>query len=138
LRWIWLIEFFFVVLIYVSGIDYCRRKCRVSPRQNFLIDFSCLYAPIALTTLLIVWGGFHLLTTVPLLVLSRLDTWHDALWLFPWLYSSNAYDLLRLFAYVGMMFAIFLRIGEWMNYVSGERESANNGLQSDAAKAPRA
>jgi hypothetical protein len=37
-----------------------------------------------------------------------------------------------------MMFAIFLRIGEWMNYVSGERESANNGLQSDAAKAPRA
>jgi hypothetical protein len=138
LRWLWLLEFFFVALIYVSGINYCLRQCRVDPKRNFLVDFSCLYAPVALTTLLGVWGAFHLVTTAPLLVLHASATWHDVLWLFPWLYSSKAYDLLRFFAYVGTMFVIFLRVGEWMSYTSGERESANSLLQPTGEEQPAA
>lgn len=137
-RWIWLLEFFFVTLIYVTGINYCLRQCRVHPKKHFLVDFSCLYAPVALTTFLVVWGGFHLLTTVPLLVLRAPEAWHDVLWLFPWLYSSNAYDFLRLIAYVGTMFVIFLRVGEWMSYTSSARESANNLLQPTGKELPAA
>src|SRR5215212_12016002 len=48
--WIWLIEFALVVAIFVTGVNYCLRKCRVDARANFLVDFSCLYAPVALST----------------------------------------------------------------------------------------
>ena len=59
---IWLIELALVVLFCAVGIGFCLRKCRVQPARHFLVDFSCLNAPVSLTTLTIVWGGFYLLT----------------------------------------------------------------------------
>src|SRR5688572_2025876 len=57
---IWLAELALLVLLCIVGIGYCLRNCRVEPQRNFLVDFSCLNAPISLTTLAIVWGAFHL------------------------------------------------------------------------------
>ena len=105
---IWLVELALLVLICIVGIGYCLRNCRVDPGRNFLVDFSCLNAPISLTTLGVVWGGFHLLT---------------APW-FPWLESSRAYDIVRLLASIAAVFIVFLRIGRHMNRVSLLRESS--------------
>jgi hypothetical protein len=99
---IWLAELALLVLFCIVGIGYCLRNCRVDPGRNFLVDFSCLNAPISLTTLLAVWGGFHLLT---------------APW-FPWLESSRAYDIVRMLASIAAVFIVFLRIGRHMNRVS--------------------
>lgn len=104
---IWLAELALLVLICIVGIGYCLRNCRVEPGRNFLVDFSCLNAPISLTTLLVVWGGFHLLT---------------APW-FPWLESPRAYDIVRMLASIAALFIVFLRIGRHMNRVSLLRNS---------------
>lgn len=105
---IWLAELALLVLLCIVGIGYCLRNCRVEPHRNFLVDFSCLNAPISLTTLAIVWGAFHLLT---------------APWL-AWLESPRAYDVVRLLASVAAVFIVFLRIGRHMDRVSVLRGSS--------------
>ena len=103
---LWLLELALLVLLCTTGIGYCLRKCRVDPTRNFLVDFSCLNAPISLTTLTVVWGGFWLVTET-----------------LPWFASPSAYDLLRLLASAGAVLAVFLRIGRHMSRVSSMRES---------------
>jgi hypothetical protein len=103
---IWLTELALLVLFCTVGIGFCLRKCRVDPARNFLVDFSCLNAPVSLTTLAVVWGGFHLLTEG---IFS--------------LQSTRAYDAVRMLASTGAVFIVFLRIGRHMSRVSLLRES---------------
>ena len=110
---IWLTELAFLVLFCIVGIGFCFRQCRVDPTRHFLVDFSCLNAPISLTTLIVVWGGFYLFTEAVLPLLSAIP-------------SSRVYDVLRLFASTGAVFTVFLRIGKHMNRVSLIRESASS------------
>jgi len=58
---LWLVELAIVVLCCSVGIGYCLRNCRVDPARNFLVDFSCLNAPVSLTTLAVVWGAYYAL-----------------------------------------------------------------------------
>jgi hypothetical protein len=51
---VWLIELALVILFCVAGIGYCLGKSRVDPARHFLVDFSCLNAPVSLTTLTVV------------------------------------------------------------------------------------
>src|SRR5688572_418782 len=94
---VWLIELACLILFCAVGIGYCLGKCRVDPTRHFLIDFSCLNAPISVTTLTIVWGGFYILTEPALLSGT-----------FPWLMSSRAYDVVRAFASAGAVLIVFL------------------------------
>ena len=127
-----LIELAFVVLFCVTGVRLCLRKCRVDPRRHFLVDFSCLYAPISLTTLTIVWAAFYLLINGVPWVLSAMTFEGDPAHWFPWLESPRVYDVVRMFASAGAVFIVFLRIGKHMDRVSTLRESANNRLQGDS------
>lgn len=105
--WMWLIEFVLVVAIFVAGVHYCLRRCRVDARANFMIDFSCLYSPVAVTTSIVIWGTFHLLT----------------LGAAPWLSSAYAYDVIRLVFFLAATLVIFWRVGEHMERVSGLRQA---------------
>jgi hypothetical protein len=107
---IWLIELALVVLFCAVGIGFCLRKCRVQPARHFLVDFSCLNAPISLTTLTIVWGTFYLLA--------------EGASMSGAFASSQAYDVLRLFASAGAVLIVFLRIGKHMSRVASLRQSA--------------
>jgi len=106
--WMWLLEFVLVVAIFVSGVRYCLRKCQVDARANFIIDFSCLYSPVAVTTSLVIWGTFHLLTWVAS----------------PWLTSAYAYDVVRLVFFLAATLVIFWRVGEHMERLSASRQPA--------------
>ena len=108
---IWLTELAFLVLFCIVGIGFCLRQCRVDPARNFLVDFSCLNAPVSLTTLALVWGAFYLLTEV-VFVLA----------------SSRAYDVIRMFASAGAVFIVFTRIAKHMNRVSLLREGGARPL----------
>jgi hypothetical protein len=121
----WLIEMFLLVLICITGVNLCLRKCRVDPRKNFLVDFNCLSIPVTITTLIVIWGVFHLFTTLPAWLLVQGTVANDSLWWLPWLQSSRIYDVMRLLASVGVVFITFLRIGEQMERLSRIRESAN-------------
>jgi hypothetical protein len=121
--WMWLIEFVLVVAIFVAGVNYCLRRCRVDPRANFLVDFSCLYAPVAVTTSIVIWGAFHILTTLPAWIVVRAGPGHETLRALPWLSSAYAYDVLRLLFYLAAILVIFWRIGEHMERLSGLRQS---------------
>jgi hypothetical protein len=125
--WMWWIEFFFVVWFTIAGIAFCLSKCRVDPAANFLIDFSCLYTPVALRIVVFVWGAFHLVTTLPLALFAGRNDPPALMLLLPWLTSEPAYDLLRLVAYLGMNFFIYLGIGEQMESLSAMR-SVNKKL----------
>ena len=130
-----LIELAFVVLFCVTGVRRCLRNCRVDPRRHFLVDFSCLYTPISLTTLTIVWAAFYLLMNgVPWLFSGINFAGDPAHWLL-WLESPPVYDVVRMFASAGAVFIVFLRIGKHLDRVSTLRDSANNQLQGDAPAA---
>ncbi len=129
----WLIEMFLLVLICITGVNLCLRKCRVDPRKNFLVDFNCLSIPVTITTLIVIWGVFHLFTTLPAWLLVQGTVANDSLWWLPWLQSSRIYDVMRLLASVGVVFIMFLRIGEHMERLSRIRESANLGVQATPA-----
>lgn len=115
---IWLIELAFLVLFCIVGIGFCLRKCRVDPTRHFLVDFSCLNAPVSLTTLTIVWGGFYLLTEGVFSLLGAMTSQQEPSPWFQSLTSSRAYDVIRMFASAGAVFLVFLRIGKHMNRVS--------------------
>lgn len=119
---IWAYEFAVYVLIYLAGVPYCLRKCRVDPRRNFLIDFSCLYAPVSLTTLLIVWAAFYLYTQGILGVISSLSFEQPPPAAIRFLYDTRLLDILRAFAILGTSLVILLRIGSWLSYISDRRE----------------
>ncbi len=131
--WVWLIELALQVLFCVAGIGFCLRKCRVDPTRHFLVDFSCLNAPISLTTLIIVWGGFYLLTEGVFSLLAGMTVEQDPSRRFAWLAASGVYDVLRLLASAGAVLIVFLRIGKHMNRVSLIRESANRFIRPPAA-----
>ncbi len=114
---VWLIELALLILFCVVGIGFCLGRCRVDPTKHFLVDFSCLNAPVSLTTLTIVWAGFYILTGPVFALLD--DT-------FAWLTSSRAYDVVRLFASAGAVLIVFLRIGRHMNRVSLIRENVKS------------
>ena len=120
-----LVELAFVVLFCVTGVRLCLRKCRVDPRRHFLVDFSCLYAPISLTALSIVWAAFYLLMNGVPWLLSEMTFEGDPAHWFSWLESPRVYDVVRMFASAGAVFIVFLRIGKHMDRVSTLRESAN-------------
>lgn len=119
---LWLIELAFLILFCSVGIGFCLRKCRVDPTRNFLVDFSCLNAPISLTTLAVVWGGFYLLTEMVFALLSGMTL------------TARTYDVIRAFASAGAVLIVFLRIAKHMNRVSLVRESANYAVEGDARK----
>jgi hypothetical protein len=127
---VWLIELALLVLFCIVGIGFCFRQCRVDPTRHFLVDFSCLNAPISLTTLTIVWAVFYLLTAGVSLA-SAMTSEQDPS-RFAWLASSRVYDVLRMFASAGAVLIVFLRIGNHMNRVSLLRESANYTVERDA------
>ena len=131
---VWLIELALLVLFCIVGIGFCLRQCRVDPTRHFLVDFSCLNAPISLTTLTIVWAGFYLLTEGVFPLLSAMTSEQDPSRWSQWLTSSRAYDVIRMFASAGAVLIVFLRIGKHMNRVSSLRESANYTVQRDARK----
>ena len=120
---LWLLELACLILFCSVGIGFCLQKCRVDPTRNFLVDFSCLNAPISLTTLTVVWGGFYLLTEIVFPLLSGMTFDQEPS---PWsrgLASSRTYDVIRMLASAGAVFIVFSRIGKHMNRVSPIRVS---------------
>ena len=135
--WLQMVEGALVILLNLTGVMFCLRKCRNDPRRDFAIFFSCLYLPVSVSTVIVVWGAFHLLTD-GLWALSRHGYYPGWLPSYPWLSSLRGFDVLSFLAYVATIFVIFLRIGGSMERISNLQQSANHGLQNDAAPVPRA
>ena len=130
---LWFYEAFAMLVIYVFGVSYCYARCHVEPRRNFLIDFSCLYAPISVTTLLIVWGLFHLYASLLPWWLQK-QTFDSPQRFFEFIYSARFFDLMRFFAMVSASFFVFVRVGNHMERLSNRRLSANPTADTDARK----
>ena len=127
---VWLIEMLLLVLLCITGVNSCLRKCRIDPRKNFFVDFTTLSIPVTIVTLIVIWGGFHLFTTFPAWLLVQGTVSNDFLWWLPWLQSSSIYDILRMLASVGVVYIVFLRIGEHMERLSRIRELASHGVKA--------
>jgi hypothetical protein len=120
----WFYEFAMLVLVNVAGTFYCLGKCHVDPRRNFLVDFSCLYLPVSVTTLIVTWGVFHGLLALRgpwLLLLERAFERPPAL--LGAFASVRFFELLRFLAIVGSAFAVFYRTGRHMARVAAMRRT---------------
>ena len=109
---LWLVELAIIVLFCITGIGYCLRKCRVDPARNFLIDFSCLNAPVSLVTLLVVWGIYYVV---------------EAALFVAGVQSTRPVDVVRLIASAAAVLLVFIRIGAHMSRVASLRETTNTG-----------
>lgn len=128
---LWFYEAFALVAIYLLGVFYCLQRCHVEPRRNFLVDFSCLNAPISLTTLVIGWGVFYVYAGLGPWLLHGLTFDLKSPFL-EFIYSARSFDLVRYAVVVGMAFAVFIRTGNWMKRISRHRLSANHTVDADA------
>lgn len=134
---LWFYELGTLIIIYVFGVQYCLARCHVEPKKNFLVDFSCLYAPISFTTLVVVWSAFHVYS-------SLIPTWLQTLSysepprILETLYSARFFDLMRFLAIVVATFLVLIRIGSHMERVARIRLSANPALNTDAVRPQRA
>lgn len=108
LWWISFTELALLALFCVVGVGFCLRRCRVEPKRHFLTDFSCLNAPISLTTQLIVWATFYIVTGAYWLLIGP-TAGQDV---------SGVYEVLRMLASTAAVLLVFLRIGRHMNRVS--------------------
>jgi len=130
---LWFYEGLALIIIYVIGVLYCLARCHVDPRRNFLVDFSCLYAPVSLTTLVLVWGAFHVYASLLPLGLQKM-TFESPSRFLELIYSARFADLLRFSAVVIATFIVFIRIGNCIEKVSKLRLSANPTVETDAHK----
>jgi hypothetical protein len=131
---LWFYELAMMVLISVAGALHCLDKCRVDARRNFLVDFSCLYLPVSVTTLTAAWAIFYALVALRRPWLELLLAVFDRPPAFlSGLASGRFFQLLVFFAIVGSNFAVFYRIGRHMARISELRQS---GAASRAPAAP--
>ena len=134
---LWFYEALVLLLVYIFGVRYCLARCQVEPRKHFLTDFSCLYAPISLTTLLVVWGIFHLYASlVPWWLTGLTFDSPPPRWV-EFIYSARFADLMRFFAVVAVSFFTLVRVGNHMQRVSKLRLSANSTVERDGLQAAR-
>jgi hypothetical protein len=133
---LWLYELVLLVIINVLGVFYCLVRCRVDPKRNFVIDFTCLLAPITVTTMVVVWGLFHGFTVATWWFQKQPFDVQPG-WVKPF-YSFRFVDLMYFLATVAASSVIFFRVGSQMERVSSARQSANYRSQGDAPQAARA
>jgi hypothetical protein len=121
---LWFYELAMLVLISVAGTLYCLDKCRVDPRRNFLVDFSCLYFPVSLTTLVVTWAIFYVLVALRRPWLAFLVVaFERPPMLLSNLASGRFFEILVFLAIVGANFAVFYRIGRHMARIGALRRS---------------
>jgi hypothetical protein len=128
---LWFYEAGALVFIFSVGVPYCLARCRVEPKKNFLIDFSCLYAPVSLTTLVIVWAIYYIYASfVPMWLVTL--TFDARPRILEFIYSARFFDLMRFLGIVGGTLVVIIRVGNHMERVSNMRLSANPALNADA------
>jgi hypothetical protein len=120
---LWFYEALALGIVSVGGTFYCLKRCHVEPQRHFLVDFSCLYAPVSLTTLVVVYGLFHIYASLVPWLLRGMTFDMDSP--FQGIYSPRSYDLLRYAAVVGTWFVIFVRIGSHLQRISNLRLDHN-------------
>jgi hypothetical protein len=133
----WDYEFFLMIVINVAGTFYCLHRCSVEPQRNFLIDYSCLSAPVVQVNLIVGWGLYYLVTKGAIVIVSRVSFSSEPPQLVSLFYSWRFFDLLRFFTGIGISAAIFMRVGGLMADISNARSAANSSLQRTRDEAAR-
>ncbi|NJN05491.1 MAG: hypothetical protein HC814_02585 [Rhodobacteraceae bacterium] len=132
---IWFGEFLVLLVVSIAGVIYCLRRCWIAPARHFLIEFSCLYFPVWVTTFPIAWALFWV---VAFGSLDLLDLWMNysppdgpmPSWRL--VFATNEFsDVLRLLTIMSAETVLFYRIGQQMERISQFRESANPTIDAD-------
>jgi hypothetical protein len=133
----WGYELFLMIIINVVGTFYCLHRCSVEPQRNFLIDYSCLSAPVILVNLIVGWGLYYLVTKGAIAIISRVSFTSEPP---PWVslfYSWRFFDLLRFLTGIGISVAIFMRVGSLIADIAKARSPVNSSLPPTASPASR-
>lgn len=108
----WWIEFAMLALVNVAGTFYCLHQCRRDPQRHFMIDFGCLYTPVAIACLVATWAAFYAaLWALPHVVDAMTDKGDTRG--FRHLYA-RLHDVLLYLVMVGQLFAIYWGVGRYM------------------------
>jgi hypothetical protein len=109
-------EFAMLVLMNVAGPFYCLRQCRVVPERHFLVDFTCLYAPVAIVVLTVTWAVFHAIAWTLPRAFAGVEDYRAATY-----FTFRLYDVARWLTVVGQVFLIYLAVGRYMRRTAGLR-----------------
>jgi hypothetical protein len=109
-------EFAMLALTNVFGVFYCLSQCRTDPARHFMIDFSCLYTPVAIIVITVAWATYHaFVRALPTIVswMLREEDFRGANYLI-----SRLHDLMLYVAVVGQVAAIYWIVGRYMRRAS--------------------
>ena len=109
-------EFAMLVVINVAGAFHCLRQCRVAPERHFVIDFTCLYAPVAIVVLAATWGAFHAAIWILPRAMASIDNYRMAEYL-----TLRGHDVLLYLTIVGQLFLMYALVAHYMRRTSALR-----------------
>jgi len=119
----WAYSAFMMVVVNIFGVIKCLNACEFEPKKNFMVDFSCLYLPVTVTTFIGVWSVYYLYRYLFVFWVQGIDPEIEPT---PWaeaVFSYKFHDLLRLLAEISVPLITFLRVSAWMKVVSTRRAS---------------
>lgn len=109
-------EFAMMVLINFVGALHCLRNCHVAPERHFLVDFTCLSAPVTVVVLTVTWAAFHAAIWVLPRALSGVHDFKTADYV-----ALRTYDVLRYLTVVGQVFLVYAVVGHYMRRAASLR-----------------
>jgi hypothetical protein len=113
------------VFLNIAGPFYCLRRCRVDPARNFLIDFTCLSAPVSVTTIIVGWASFHLLVRGAYAIVSEISFSEEPPQWLSLMLSGRFVDVLIYITSVGILAVSYIRVAHNMDSISRIREAAS-------------
>jgi hypothetical protein len=132
--WLGLFEAFMVTVIAVFGVQSCYEAGGGDGNDNFVVDFTCLLAPLTIKIHVIVWGLFWLYAWgYHALVGLRYENESTAR-LVAFL-SQQAGYLATLAAVLATQAALFLRMRVHMAFIASARETSAAKMQPTGREA---
>lgn len=122
--WTWLSIYEAVVVAVITVVGFAKGYEAAGGDSNpdFVVEFSCLYVPVSITTILVVWGAYWGVTfgfreTIMALADSRLQIAVNLSRI-----DGNFFDLLTFLAVALVQAVTFYRIAKLFEIVRGESD----------------
>lgn len=132
--WMSLIETAALIVVYLLGFSYAYDAAGGDENRDFVVQFTCLYLPVSVTTVAVVWGAYW---SIAFGFREWIIAFSDSYYQFAVNLSrvgSNLFGALTLLAVLMVQAVTFYRITKLLEIVRTQPSSIGSSLQQTPAR----
>jgi len=136
--WTWMsfIEVASLIVVHLLGFSYAYRAAGGDENRDFVVQFTCLYVPVSITSLLVVWGIYWGILYGFQESLVALSDSHFQFALNLSHMGSDLFDALAMLAVIIMNVVIFYRITKLLEIARAVAQSQSLTVQARVGTEP--